>query len=266
MSGRLTGLRIVVVGAGQSDGQTLGFGRAISALFAREDAELLLVDRELARVQTTAASIEEDHPAHAGKVICHQADITSAADVDTIAAAAREQLGGVDVLVNNVGILGIGTVTDADEALWDRVMDTNLKGMWMTCKAIIPLMIDAGGGSIVNMSSTGSHRGVSPAYCASKAGVNSLTRSIATGYGRFGIRANSILPGFIDTPMAIDGTIAIRGGSREELVEAGQRRTPLAYKGSAWDVAYAALYLASDESKFISANELVVDGGSLAML
>lgn len=266
MSGRLAGVRIVVVGAGQSDGQTLGFGRAISSLFARESAELVLVDRELARVQTTAASIEEEHPGHAGKVMCHQADITIASDVATIAAAAMREMGGVDVLINNVGILGIGTVTDADEALWDRVMDTNLKGMWMTCKAIIPLMIDSGGGSIVNMSSTGSHRGVSPAYCASKAGVNSLTRSIATGYGRLGVRANSILPGFIDTPMAIDGTIAVRGGSREDLVKAGQARTPLAYKGSAWDVAYAALYLASDESKFVSATELVVDGGALAAL
>ena len=191
------------------------------------------------------------------------ADITDAADVQGVATAVDETLGGSDVLVNNVGILGLGSVTALEESAWDRVFDINLKGMWPMSRAIIPLMTRQQSGSIINMSSIGAYRGVSPAYCSSKAGVNALTRAIATGYGSEGIRANAILPGHIDTPMAVDGVVAQRGGNRDDLVKAGHERTPLSHKGTSWDIAYAALYLASDESRFVSGIELVVDGAAL---
>jgi NAD(P)-dependent dehydrogenase (short-subunit alcohol dehydrogenase family) len=263
MSGRLEGIRAVVVGAGQSDGQALGFGRAISVLFAREGASLLLVDRESGRLEHTVEAIHADLPGARSSVSTCIADIVDAAQVDRVAVQADTTLGGVDVLVNNVGILGLGAVTALAEDVWDRVLDVNLKGMWLMSRAVIPLMVRGQRGSVINMSSIGAYRGVSPAYCSSKAGVNALTRAIATGYGADGIRANAILPGHIETPMAIDGMVAQRGGIREDLVKAAHDRTPLAYKGSAWDIAYAALYLASEESSFVSGIELVVDGAAL---
>lgn len=263
MSGRLSDSRVIVVGAGQSDGQGLGFGRAISLLFAREGANLLLVDRDAARVQATVDAIGAEDPGALKRVTSHAADITDAAQVQGVADTAGAVLGGADVLVNNVGILGLGSVTTVEEHSWDQVMEVNLKGMWLMCRAIIALMTRQQSGSIINMSSIGAYRGVSPAYCASKAGVNALTRAVATGFGSAGIRANAILPGHIETPMAVDGMVAQRGGNREDFVTAGHDRTPLSYKGSAWDIAYAALYLACDESKFVSGIELVVDGAAL---
>jgi NAD(P)-dependent dehydrogenase (short-subunit alcohol dehydrogenase family) len=261
--GRLSDARVIVVGAGQSDGQGLGFGRAIALLFAREGATLLLADREAARVQATVDAIGAEDPGALKRVATCVADITDGAAVQRLAETADARLGGADVLVNNVGILGLGSVTTVPESTWDQVLDVNLTGMWRACRAVLPLMTRQQRGSVINMSSIGAYRGISPAYCASKAGVNALTRAIATGYGAAGIRANAILPGHIDTPMAVDGMIAQRGGNREDLVRAANDRTPLAYKGTAWDIAYAALYLASDESRFVSGIELVVDGAAL---
>ena len=195
-----------------------------------------------------------------GTATVYECDITNEAHCALLATQLRSS-GGLDVLYNGVGILGYGAPTDLTEADWDTVMDVNLKGMWMTCKHLLPLMLEQGrGGSIVNISSIGALRGLTPAYCASKAGVNALTTVLAGTYAPDDIRVNAIMPGMIDTPMGVDHLLARRGGNREELVAQRAERVPMAYKGSAWDIAFAALYFASDESRYTSGAILPVDG------
>jgi len=260
--GRLAGKCAVVVGAGQTKGETLGFGRATAVLFAREGADVLLVDRDPDSVAETADMVT----AEGGRASVHVMDITKEPDCATLPDAIARTLGHVDVLYNGVGIVGPGSAADITEAFWDHVMDTNLKGMWLTCKHVLPLMVARQRGSIVNVSSVGALRGVQAAYCASKAGVNSLTISMAAGYAGDNIRVNAIMPGSIDTPMAVDTYVASQGVTRAAFVEARSRRVPLAYKGSAWDIAYAALFFASDESAFTSGAILPVDGAATTMI
>jgi NAD(P)-dependent dehydrogenase (short-subunit alcohol dehydrogenase family) len=261
MSLRLEGHNVVVVGAGQMKGETLGIGRATALLFAREGANMMLVDRDRTAAEETLAMIHGE----GGQATMHVADITSDAACKGIAAAARAELGGIDVLFNSVGILGPGLVTDIDEQLWNSVLDTNLKAMWLVTKHALGVMMEQRRGSIILVSSIGALRGgTSAAYGISKAGVSRLVTSIAATYAEYNIRANSIMPGLIDTPMAVDGAIEQIGLTRDELVSQRDARTPMAYKGSAWDVAYAALFFASDDSKFISGAHLPVDGAVTA--
>lgn len=260
MTGRLHGKRVVLAGAGQSPGATMGIGRATALLFAREGARLLLADRDPVSAAETVAMMEPG-----GEVSVVEADITRAGDCEQLAAAARSRLGGVDVLFNSVGILGPGLAADVTEEVWDNVIDTNLKAMWLLAKHVLPIMVEQRGGSFVAVSSIGAERGgTSAAYGVSKAGVSRLVRSIAATYGQYNIRANAILPGLIDTPMAIDSAVAGTGTSREELARQREARVPLAHKGSAADVAYAALFFASDESRYVSGACLPVDGAVLA--
>lgn len=258
MAGRLAGKAAVVVGAGQTPGETVGNGRAIALLFAREGARVLCVDRIGERAQETAALIAGE----GGEAHAMAADIVKAADCAAIVSQAAARLGRLDVLVNNVGIGGgDGPAHRVEEAAFDRILAVNLKGMWLTIKAAIPVMREQGGGSIVNVSSLAAVAGgIQVAYEVSKAGVNRLTTSVAQSNARHRIRCNAVQPGLIDTPMAVAGIAAASGRTTGEVRAERNARVPLGAMGEAWDVAYAALYLASDEAKFVSGAILPVDG------
>ncbi len=264
MSGRLQGKTAIIVGAGQSAGDTIGNGRAMAVLFAREGAQVLCIDRRLESAAETVAMISEE----GGTASAFQADVSRDADCVAIVAEARSRWGRIDILVNNVGIggNGDGPAHRADEVAWDRIMAVNLKSAWMTIKHTIPVMREQGGGSIVNISSLASLAGGNQvAYEVSKAGVNRLTTSVANANAGHGVRCNAVLPGLMDTPMAVTGIAEAIGSTTSAVREARNARVPLRGKmGTAWDTAYAALFLASDEAHFITGVLLPVDGGMAA--
>jgi NAD(P)-dependent dehydrogenase (short-subunit alcohol dehydrogenase family) len=259
MAGRLENKTVVVVGAGQTPGETIGNGRAMALLFAREGAQVLCVDRLVERAEETAALIAEE----GGVAAAIGADIVKAADNARIVEEAKSRFGRLDILVNNVGIGGgDGPAHRLEETAFDRILAVNLKGMWLTIKAALPVMRDQGGGSIVNISSLAARGGgIQLAYEVSKAGVNRLTTSVAQSNARYGVRCNAIMMGYMDTPMAVSGIASASGRSTAEVRAERDVRVPLGGKmGTGWDTAYAALFLASDESKFISGAILPVDG------
>jgi NAD(P)-dependent dehydrogenase (short-subunit alcohol dehydrogenase family) len=258
-SGRLAGKAAVVVGAGQTPGDTIGNGRATALLFAREGARVLCVDRDLARAEETAALIV----AEGGEAQSFAANIMREADCQALVAAAVGAFGRIDVLHNNVGGGGgDGSVEALAEDRFDFIMTLNIKGMWMTIKHVLPVMRAQGGGAIVNISSLAS---LAPAgilaYELSKAAVNKLTTSVAAQNARDQIRCNAILPGLIDTPMAIQGWAGMTGEAQTELRRKRNARVPMGHMGTAWDVAHAALWLASDDARFVTGALLPVDGG-----
>jgi NAD(P)-dependent dehydrogenase (short-subunit alcohol dehydrogenase family) len=264
-AGRLDGKTAVVVGAGQTAGETIGNGRATALLFAREGARLLLVDRDEASVTATRDEILGE----GGTAEIHLADVNDEQACVDLVARAVSTLGRIDVLHNNVGIgAGDGRPVDVDARAWDRILDVNLKAMWLTCKHVVPVMRDQGGGAIVNISSLAAVAAASTltAYKISKAGVNALTQTLAVAHAADGIRVNAIMPGLIDTPMAVDAAARATGRPREQLAAARARHVPLGHQGSAWDVAHAALFLASDDAAFITGVALAVDGGQAAMV
>jgi NAD(P)-dependent dehydrogenase (short-subunit alcohol dehydrogenase family) len=262
---RLRDKVVVVVGAGQTPGDTIGNGRAAAILFAREGASIVLVDSNVSSALETQAMIAEE----GGRSTVVQADITSEQDCQGFVAGAIESYGKIDVLHNNAGIAGgDGMVDEVSGEAWDRIMAVNLKGMFLSCKSVLPVMKAQRSGSIINISSIAAVCSASiAAYKTSKAGVNALTHQIAMDNARFGIRANAIMPGLINTPMAIEGISKARGIPKEQLIIERDGRVPLGRKmGTAWDVAYAALFLASDESRFITGIVLPVDGGQSARI
>ena len=267
MGERLAGKHAVVVGAGQTAGETIGNGRATAILFAREGARVLLIDRDATSLAETARLVERDAPGHAETLV---ADIGDDAGCRAIADVANDTFAGaVDVLHNNVGIgAGDAGPLSLDPDVWDRILDTNLKAMWLTCKHVVPLMRARQTGAIVNISSVAAVAGVGnlTAYKISKAGVNALTQSLAVTNARYGIRVNAIMPGLIDTPMAVDAAARARGVTRAEMADARARMVPLGHQGSAWDIAHAALYLASDDAAFVTGVVLPVDGGQSAQV
>ena len=253
---RLEGKIAVITGAGSS-GPGLGTGKAASILFAREGAKVLLVDRNPQAAEETLAAIREE----GGEASIIGADVTLAVDCQAIADAAVERYGALHILFNNVGITGPGSPTDVEESVWDNVLDVNLKSMMLTTKYAVPKMMDAGGGSIINMSSIAGVRAGSGAasvpYSASKAGVIGMSETMAVHLGRDNVRVNVIAPGHIYTPMV--------GGTMEPVTRERRRKAgPLGVEGNAWDIAYAALFLASDESRWVSGVVLPVDAGLLA--
>lgn len=259
MTGRLEGKAAVVVGAGQTPGETVGNGRAMALLFAREGARVLCVDRVAERAEETAALITEA----GGTAFAMAADIAKAADAARIVEEAKARLGRLDILVNNVGIGGgDGPAHRLEEKAFDRILAVNLKGMWLTIKAALPAMREQGAGSIVNISSLAARAGGAQlAYEVSKAGVNRLTTSVAQSNARYGVRCNAIMMGFMDTPMAVSGIAAASGRPVAEVRAERDARVPLGGRmGTAEDTAYAALFLASDEARFISGAILPVDG------
>src|SRR5262245_35366630 len=250
----------VVVGAGQTPGDTTGNGRATAILFAREGARVVLVDCNLKSAQETAALIETE----GGRCFAVEADVTREGECQAFARTALDTFGRIDVLHNNVGIgPGDGSIERLSEDVWDTIIRVNLKGMFLSCKSVLPVMREQKSGSIINISSIAAICSTNiAAYKVSKAGVNAMTHQIAMENAQYGIRANAIMPGLINTPMAIEGISKARGISKEELIRERDSRVPLKGKmGTAWDVAYAALFLASDEARFITSVILPVDGG-----
>ena len=257
---RLKGKTAIVVGAGQTPGTTIGNGRAMAILFAREGADVLCVDRDGARAAETAAMIEKE----GGQAGSLEANIVKAGEADAIIAAAKARFGHIDILVNNVGIGGgDAPAHKIDETAFDRIVNVNLKGTMLMTRAVLPVMREQGKGAIVNISSLASIAGgIQIAYEVSKAAVNRLTTSVAQSNARYGIRCNAILPGLMDTPMAVAGIAQASGQDQEAVRQARNARVPLGGKmGTAWDTANAALFLASDESQFITGVLLPVDGG-----
>lgn len=253
--GRLAGKRVIVSGAG-TKGEGFGTGRAIALLFAGEGASVCLVDQDAAAAQGTLGLIEEI----GGKAFVAIGDVTDASDCMRFAAETCERLGGCDVLVNNVGIASAADRIDAlDLERWQRILEVNLKAAVLMSAATVPRMQTAGGGVIVNVASIAgmlAYGGM--AYGPSKAALIQLTREIALAHGRDGIRANCISPGHIYTPM-LDGLIP------PEMRQARRKAGPIGVEGNAWDIAHAALFLASDEACFITGVNLPVDGGVTAV-
>src|SRR5436305_1509825 len=259
---RLNDKIVLVVGAG-SIGPGWGNGKATAVTFAREGANVFCADVNLAAAQETADLIAGE----GGTAEAFRADVTNAADVAAMVEACRAAYGRIDVLDNNVGIALLGGVVDISEADWDRVLAVNLKGAFLTMKHVIPVMIAQGGGSIINISSIAAIRYTGlpySSYYASKAALSHLTRTSAVEYASQRIRVNAILPGLMQTPMvehAAGFAAAYAAADLEEMWRLRDAQVPIGFGGDAWDIAWAAVYLASDESRYVTGIELVVDGG-----
>lgn len=252
----------VVFGAGQTPGETIGNGRATAVVLAREGAKVLVVDRDAKSAEDTVALIREE----GGEASPFVADVVSEQQVKSAIDACTAAYGRIDILHNNVGAslaLGDAPATDLEAEAFDRLVSVNLRGMWFACKHAIPVMRSQESGSIVNISSMAvRHAYPYLGYKATKAAVIALTENIAGANARYGIRANTILPGLMNTPMAIEPRVAA-GTPREQVIADRNRQVPLGRKmGTGWDIAYAALFLHSDEAKFITGVSLPVDGGS----
>lgn len=262
-SGRLEGRVAVVVGAGQAPGETVGNGRAAAVLLAREGARVLAVDRDAASAGETCDLIA----AEGGEAEVLEADVRREDDCRRIATTAVDRFGRIDVLHNNVGIgTGDGGGLDVTVAAWDRIHEVDLRGTWLTCRHVLPVMREQRAGAVVNVSSIAAVCSVPIiAYKTAKAGVNALTQELAVENAGFGVRVNAVMPGLIDTPMAVDGWATALGRPRHEVRAERDRLVPLRHRmGTAWDVAHAVLFLASDEADFITGAVLPVDGGQSA--
>jgi len=258
MEKRLDNKVAIVIGAGQTPGDTIGNGRAISVLFAREGAKVLLVDRNLDAARDTHDQIRSE----GGESFPLKANIILLDDCEKVVNACMERYGRIDICVYNVGTGEGGNSLGMPPKQWDTIFNVNLKGLYYLYRYVIPVMEKQGSGVLINTSSIAAITATPMlAYRSSKAGMNALTQSVAAQYAGKGIRANVIMPGLMDTPMAIEGLSRFGGVDKEELRARRSSRVPLkGGMGTAWDVAYAALFLASDEAKFISGVLLPVDG------
>lgn len=260
---RLADKVAVVVGGGQTPGDETGNGRATSILFAREGARVVVIDRDEASSCETCAQIEAE--GLTALPVC--ADVTNEADCARAIETCMSECGRIDVLHNNVGIgTGDASATSVSEEAFDRILDVNLKGAWRMSRQALPHMRAQQSGSIINVSSIAAVCSAPMfAYKVSKAAMNAMTHALAMGSAQHGIRVNAIMPGLMNTPMAIEGVSKALGIDKPKLVAARDAQVPLGQKmGTAWDVAYAALYLASDEARFVTGVLLPVDGGQSA--
>lgn len=258
MTGRLAGKICLVMGAG-SAGPGWGNGKAAAVLFAREGAKTACVDRETAAAEETAAIIR----AEGGAAIALSADVTRDADVVATVAATMAEWGRIDVLHNNVGLATMGGPVELSEEAWRRTMDVNVTGLFLACKHVLPIMLAQGKGAIVNVSSLAGIRYTGYpyiAYYAAKGAVNQFTVGLALQHAAQGIRVNAVMPGLVDTPL-IHQQIAGQYKSTAEMVAARDALSPTGKMGTAWDVAHAALFLASDEAAYVNGVCLPVDGG-----
>jgi NAD(P)-dependent dehydrogenase (short-subunit alcohol dehydrogenase family) len=261
---RLANKIAVVVGAGQSPGEGMGNGRATVLRFVQEGAKVLAVDNNLASAEETAGMARQS----GGDCVAFEADVCREATLAAMVEAARARWGRIDILHYNVGVsiaAGDAPLSDITEAAFDRVATINLRGAIMACKHVLPVMRAQRAGVILTVSSVAAwEQYPNVAYKATKAGIIAFTQQLAIQNAELGIRANVILPGLMDTPMAVDTRARATGKSRADVAARRDARVPLRHKmGTAWDVANAALFLASDEANFITGVALPVDGGAL---
>ena len=254
----------IVVGAGQSPGEGVGNGRATALTFAREGAKVLCVDYNLGSAEETVDMIKKGQ----GTAAAFKADVTRESDIKGFIADAMKRWGRIDILHNNVGVSiagGDASPLEITEEAFDRICAINLRGTVMACKHVLPIMRAQRSGAIINISSVAAWENYPyVAYKATKAGMIAYTQQIAIHNAEFGVRANVILPGLMDTPMAVDTRARASGKPRAEIAAQRDARVPLRRRmGTAWDVANAALFLASDEANFITGVALPVDGGAL---
>jgi NAD(P)-dependent dehydrogenase (short-subunit alcohol dehydrogenase family) len=253
VSGRLRAKVAMVVGAG-SRSAGIGTGRATAIVFAREGAKVLVVDRDAQAAELTCKMIA----AEGGEAVPIIADMTDGPAVSAAVDQALDRWGRIDVLDNNIGVQQFGTVADISEDQWDSALRVNLTAMFLACKYTIPAMKLAGGGSIVNIASVAGirPRGGNAPYAVAKGAVIPLTKAMAVDHGRDGIRVNCVVPGPLATPMA-----EAEGALSDERRADRRSSSPLNIEGTGWDVAFAALYLATDESRYVTGAVLRVDGG-----
>ncbi|HEY8611845.1 MAG TPA: SDR family NAD(P)-dependent oxidoreductase [Roseomonas sp.] len=260
MAGRLAGKVAIITGAG-SVGPGWGNGRAAAVLFAREGALVYGVDKNLSAMEETAARIREE----GGRFAMGECDVMSSASIAAMVEAAKAEYGRIDILVNNVGGSAKGGPVAMPEEVWDTQIDYNLKSVFLTCKHVLPTMEAQGGGAIVNTASTSGIRwtgAAQVAYAASKAGIIQFSRVVAVEYASRSIRVNTVVPGQMHTPMVEVRLAGQRaGGDAQALLAERLKRIPMGFAGDGRDTANAALFLASDEARFVTGTEIVVDGG-----
>jgi NAD(P)-dependent dehydrogenase (short-subunit alcohol dehydrogenase family) len=249
MPGRLKDKVAIVTGAG-SRGPGIGNGKAAAILFAREGARVLCVDAKPENAEETAKLIAQE----GGEAAVYAADVTRKADCDGMVRAAVDRWGAVDILQNNVGVESRKSLFEVTEEEWDRVMAVDLKSMFLATQAAAKPMVERGRGAIICISSVAAMRGHGrTAYAAAKAGVIGFVRTCAAQLGPKGVRVNAIAPGMVWTPMV--------ESVGPELREKRRKAAPLGTEGEAWDVGWAAVYLASDEARWVTGQTLVVDAG-----
>ena len=259
MPGRLEGKVALISGAG-SCGPGWGNGRATATLFAREGAKVFAVDLNQESVEETAKTIQDE----GNECITYCCDVTNAASVNEMISSCVDRFGQIDVLQNNVGGSAAGGAMDMEEEVWDKQMDHNLKHVFLVTKAVLPIMVKNKTGSIINMSSTSglTYGGAFQiAYCTTKAAIRRFSEAVAIEFAGRGVRCNTIIPGQLHTPM-VETRLAHQrtGGDIKKLIATRNARIPLGQMGDGFDVAYAAVYLGSDESKFVTGSEIKLDG------
>jgi NAD(P)-dependent dehydrogenase (short-subunit alcohol dehydrogenase family) len=260
MTARLDGKIAIITGAG-CVGPGWGNGRAACVRFAEEGAKVFAVDLKLEPMEETLQRTRDA----GGEIEPHLCDVTDRASVEAMVAACIERFGRVDVLVNNVGGSAKGGPAELDEETWNRQVDFNLKSVYLTCRSVLPHMAERGSGAIINTSSTSGMRWTGSAQCAyaaTKAGVIQFSRVVAVEYAPKGVRVNTIVPGQLHTPM-VEARLAGQrtGGDVDALLASRLKRIPLGFMGDGRDTANASVFLASDEARFITGTEIVVDGG-----